>query len=397
MIPRFRPMIGADEFFALLRPSNGAVEEFESEFAAQFDTAGAIAFPYGRSALWAMLKAIGLNDADVITPPYTCSVVAHAITLSGNRPKFVDIQLHDYNMDLERLADAIDQRTHAIVATHIFGYPLDIDQLDTIVKQAENRFGHKIWVIQDCAHSFNASWQGRPVAAAGDAALYGLNISKVMTSIFGGMLTVPDETLAARIRDWRDEQFREPAALKSWRRRLYLLAVYAAFHERLYGLAWWLQNKTPILDGLTQDYHLDDKIHFPPDFLDRMIDIEAAIGRVQLKKYDRIIELRRRNASWYEQHLPRNKDFILPPIVDGATYSHYVVRTERRDALIHACAKDGVELGRVIDYSVPDLESYKSAANCPNSTIASHTVLNLPLTVDTRGLRRVLRTLQKAM
>lgn len=396
MIPRFRPIIGADEALALFRSSSGSVRLFERDFAARFDAVDAVAFPYGRSALWALLKTLGLSDVEVIIPSYTCSVVAHAIALSGNRPQFVDIQLSDYNMDLERLHEAINEQTRAIIATHIFGYPLDIDRLDTIVAEAMNRYGHKIWVIQDCAHSFDARWQGRPVASAGDVALYGLNISKMMTSIFGGMLTFQDQAVATRIRDWRDENFRKPAVLKSWRRRFYLLAVYVAFNERFYGLTWWLQNKTAVLDSLAKDYHLDDEIHFPPDFLDQMLDIEAAVGRVQLQKYDQIIALRRQNAEWYEQHLPRHKDWILPPLVEGATYSHYVIRTEHRDDFIRACAKNGVELGRVIDYCVPDLSSYQPGNTCPNATHASRTVVNLPLTTDTERLPLVLKAVDVA-
>ena len=78
MIPRFRPMLGKDELLALLRRGRGAVRRFETEFARRFDAADAVAFPYGRSALWAFLKAVGLSGHDVIIPPYTCSVVAHA-------------------------------------------------------------------------------------------------------------------------------------------------------------------------------------------------------------------------------------------------------------------------------------------------------------------------------
>ena len=186
MIPRFKPYLGKEELLAAITPDKSAVEKFETEFARTFEAKYALAFPYGRSALWALFKAMDIHDAEIIMPAYTCVVVAHAIVLSGNTPRFVDITLHDYNMDLNQVAEAICGKTQAIIATHLFGYPLDIDQLGEIVREAEHRFGHKIWVIQDCAHSFGAQWKGKQVCGAGDAALFGLNISKMITSIFGG-------------------------------------------------------------------------------------------------------------------------------------------------------------------------------------------------------------------
>lgn len=390
MIPRFKPRIDKDEVLALLRPGKNAVRRFEKEFAKSFGAADAVAFPYGRSALWAFLKAVGVCGADVVTPSYTCSVVAHAVSLSCNNPKFVDIQLNDYNMDLVGLSDAIDENTRAVIATHIFGYPFDLESLESIVKTAESKYGHKIWIIQDCAHSFAATWKGRQVTTSGDVALYGLNISKMITSIFGGMLTFTDKELAARIREWRDAHFREPGRLKPLLRRLYLLAALTAFNEVIYGFTWWLQNKTPFLNRLTKAYHLDDKIHFPPDYLDQMLDVEANVGIVQLQKYDRIIQRRRENAAWYDMNLPDRNDWTLPPIVQGATYSHYVIRTQNRESILRTCAKQKIELGQLIDYNVADLKSYSGIAHCPNSRAASETVINLPVDVTATTRERIL-------
>jgi perosamine synthetase len=380
MIPRFKPWLGWAEFKALFRRNKGAVEQFEQEFAKAFEATEAVAFPYGRSALWAFLRAVGVHDAEVVLPAYTCSVVAHAVTLSGNRPRFVDIRLDDYNMDLDRLPEAINQDTRAIVATHLFGYPLDLDRLEGIRAEAEERFGHRIWLIQDCAHSFGATWKGRLVGASGDVALYGLNISKMMTSIFGGMLTFRDPNLAAAVRGWRDEHFQRPPAIKGFMRRGYLLAVYAAFSDIPYGLTWWLQHRTPLLDRLTKSYHLDDQIRFPPDHLDLMQDVEAAVGLEQLKRYPEIIRRRRSHAKFLSENLGSRPRAVLPPIVEGATYSHYVVRVADRPEAVLRYGDQGVEIGELIQYSVPELPCYGgSEGSYPNSLHASKTTVNLPI------------------
>lgn len=385
MIPRFKPWLDSQEIKALFRWNTGAVERFEKEFARSFSADEAIAFPYGRSALFAFLQAVGVKEAEVIMPAYTCSVVAHAIILSGNTPRFVDISLFDYNMDLDLLPEAINEKTRAVIATHLFGYPLDIGRLESIVASAESRFGHKIWIVQDCAHSFGAEWKGRMVGTSGDTALYALNISKMMTSIFGGMLTFRDRELARRIRKWRDDRFNQASWFKPFFRRLYLAAAMAAFNEKIYGLTWWLQEKTSLLNRLTRSYHLDGKIHFPPDAFDRMLDVEAAVGLEQLKKYPMIIESRRTVAKWYDENLDRPEGWAFPPIVDGATYSHYVVRVPDRKKVVDAMAAKGVHLGELIQYSVPELSGYnENKITSLFSIKASLSSINIPM-VSTHG------------
>lgn len=389
MIPRFKPELGGAELRALMGTHPGAVAQFEQRFAQRFGAADAVAFPYGRSALWAMLQAVGVRDAEVIVPAYTCSVVAYAVSMSGNRPHFVDIRLDDYNMDLDLLAAAIGPATRAVVATHLFGYPMDLDRLTAIVADAERRWGHKIWLIQDCAHAFGATWRGRLVGEAGDAALYALNVSKIMTAIFGGMLTFSGTELAGTVRRWRDAQFRQPSWRKAWLRRMYLAAAAAAFFEPVYGLTWWLQERTSWLDRLTRSYHLDDRISMPPDHLDNMLDVEAAVGLVQLERYDAIIARRRANAAFLDESLKRRPGWVPPPLVAGATYSHYVLRVPDRAACVAAAARQGLHLGELIQYSVPQLAPYRHAASeHPNADLASRSTINVPVDAACPEARR---------
>jgi dTDP-4-amino-4,6-dideoxygalactose transaminase len=384
--------LGGAEFAALVGRHAGAVQRFEREFAGAFGAAQAVAFPYGRSALWAFLQAVGLRDATVVMPAYTCSVVAYAVSLAGNRPRFADISLADYNMDLERLRGSIDSSTRAVVATHLFGYPMDLDALARIVREAQARHGHKVWLIQDCAHAFGARWQGRLVGAAGDVALYAFNVSKMMTAIFGGLLTFQDAALAERVRAWRDAHFHRASWLKPWLRRLYLVAARAAFSEPLAGLTWWLQEKTTWLNRLTRSYHLEDRIALPPDHLEHMLDVEAAVGLAQLARYADIVAARQRNAAWFDTHLRRREGWTLPPIVPGATYSHYVVRVPDRAACVAAAAARGLQLGELIQYSVPMLAGYGEPESAhPHSATASRSTINIPIDAacDRAGRERV--------
>ena len=381
MIPRLKPYLGWEELVSPFK--NGvSVSAFEDAFAKTFQTKHAIAFPYGRSALWAFLKALKLENVEVVQPAYTCSVVAHATVLSGNIPIFVDCTLNNYNMDLAQFADAITEKTHVVVPTHIFGYPMDVSKVKMIVNAAEKKYGHKIWIIQDCAHSFGAQWGGESVVTAGDGALFGLGISKLITSIFGGMFTSDDPELAAMLRNYRDTTFIKKGWSKCLRRILYLLAVYPAFWDPAYALVYWLQEHTPFLNHLTKAYHLDNMIHFPPDFQDQMTRVEAAVGLAQLAKYDTIIQRRRSIAEAYFQIDPRNSDFIFPPEDEGATFSHFAIRTTRKKEAMDYFAARGIQLGELIEYSMPHHPAYNAytrGKDYPNALSCSQSMINLPI------------------
>jgi dTDP-4-amino-4,6-dideoxygalactose transaminase len=163
MIPRFQPALDRNEIVAALRPGQFEVEQFEERFSSKFGCTTGVAFSYGRAALKAFLESVGLRGCEVIVPAYTCSVVAHAITLSGNIPHFVDSELRTYNMDIWELGKAINERTGAVIVTHIFGYAMDVDAVEDIVASAEKRFQKKIWIVQDCAHAFGATWANQAV------------------------------------------------------------------------------------------------------------------------------------------------------------------------------------------------------------------------------------------
>ena len=111
-----------------------------------------------------------------------------------------------------------------------------------------------------------------------------------------------------------------------------------------------------------------------------MLEVEAAVGLEQLKKYPSIVQRRRDNANYYDQHLPLCEDWVYPPAVDGATYSHYVVRVPDRAGVILEYARRGIHLGELIQYSVPEMSSYRHInSDCPRARLASISTVNFPV------------------
>ena len=208
MIPRLRPYISRDEFVSLIFGQT-TVSDFEIEFAKFTNQKHAIAFPYGRTALYILLKALNIRSKEIIVPAYTCVVVPHAIVSSGNKPIFVDCNQNDPNMNFDLVQENISENTKAIVVTSIFGNPINLKKLNKIREK-----NPELVVIQDCAHSFLTKSENQETHKQGIAAFFGLNFGKMITSIFGGMITTDDDNLAFLIREKRDQLLRSDNGLK---------------------------------------------------------------------------------------------------------------------------------------------------------------------------------------
>lgn len=377
MIPRYKPYLGWNELRAALAWGRPAAEEFEKKFARALQAKYALAFPYGRSGLYALLKSQGIEGAEVIIPAYTCVVVPHAVVASGNIPRFVDISLPDYNLDLDLLENAITDKTRVIIPTGLFGYPGNPRRLFEII----NRTGRGILVFQDCAHCLGATCQGKPVGNEGDAAIFGLGINKMITSILGGMVITNDDNICQSLREYRDSRFAPGNFRKRWSRLIYLSLAFMALNDLLYRLVDFLEEKTPFLDFFTSDYD-ENKITMPKDYLVRMVELEARVGIEQLKKYPEILRRKEEMVRYYNRHLQPIKDkVVLPPLTAGATYSHYVVRVPDRIKTIEAMRRKGIQLGWLIEYSIPEMPVYRQykTGSFPNSYLCSQTTVNLPL------------------
>jgi len=376
MIPRLKPYFNSKEIKAIFRLEQNSVEKFEKEFAKRFKAKYALSFSYGRSAIHSIFKALNIKNSEIITPAYTCVVVPHAIVLSGNIPKFVDIDVKNYNLNLDEFAKKINNKTKVIIPGNIFGYPVNTEKLKEIIGTRD------ILTIQDCAHCFGAEWNKKLVCNEGDVAIFSLNISKQLSSIFGGMLTTNNEEIYERIKEYRDKNLRKSSSMRALKKMAYLLAVYPAFNETLYNFVCYfdyLEGKK-LFKKFTQ-YYRDDKIDFPKDAFELLTSIEANVGREQLKKYSEIAEKKKNIAKYYDDNLKNIPGLTLPPIIEGATYSHYVPKIENREKIIKKMRMSGIQVGKLIEYSIPHMTAYQKYKDgeFKNSLYCSKKTINLPI------------------
>lgn len=218
--------------------------QFEREFAAWADSTHAIAVGNGTLALDLILKGlnIGLGDEVVVTSR-TFLASASCIVTAGAIPVFADVDADTQNISLESVRAVLTPRTKAIIAVHLAGWPCDMDELMALAKQ------HDLFVIEDCAQAHGARYKGRSVGSIGHASAWSFCQDKIMTTGGeGGMVTTNDEALWRRMWAYKDHG-------KS----------YEAVYERQHAPGFrWLHES------------------FGTNW--RMTEIQAAIGRIQLRR-----------------------------------------------------------------------------------------------------------------
>ncbi|HET9741517.1 MAG TPA: DegT/DnrJ/EryC1/StrS family aminotransferase [Terriglobales bacterium] len=284
---------------------------FEQEFAQTCGCRYALAVSNGTSALELSLRALGIGPGDeVVTSSRTFIASASSAVVCGARAVFADVDRETQNITAEAIRAALTPRARAIVAVHLGGWPCD---MDPILELARER---KLFVIEDCAQAQGAIYGGRPVGSFGDAAAFSFCQDKIMTTAGeGGMIVTNREDVWERAAAYRDHG-RSNASRSNGN-----AAGFPLVHDLIGTNA-------------------------------RMTEIQAAIGRWQLKKVPEWGDIRRRHARALNERFVRIaalRPLFIPEIgIEPVFYRYYVfVRPERlragwsRDRIIEAIRAEG--------------------------------------------------------
>ena len=274
-------------------------KEFETALARYVGVRHCVLSNSATAGLWLTLRALGVKAGDeVLVPSHTAFPTIEAICFADATPVFVDADAF-YTMDVADAAARVTPRTVGVIPVHLYGQPVDVPA----VRELATKFG--LWMLEDCAQAHGAAWQGKKVGAFGRAAVFSFYPSKNLTVMGdGGAVVTDDDEIAARCRRLRD-------------------------HGRL--------NKD---------------VHSEVGFNLRFNDIQAAIGRVLLRRLDAMNDRRRELAGLYGKGLA-GLPLELPRERPGArhVYHLYVVRTPRRAELAAFLRERGVQTG--VHYPVP--------------------------------------------
>jgi dTDP-4-amino-4,6-dideoxygalactose transaminase len=285
---------------------------FEAEFAAAVGCRYGIALANGTVALELALRGFDIGAGDeVVVTPRSFLASASCVVACGARPVFADVDPDSQNITAESVRAVLSRRTKAVIAVHLAGWPCDMEPLAALCRER----GLKL--IEDCAQAHGATYRGRPVGSLGDVAAFSFCQDKIMTTAGeGGMLVTDDQALWSRAWSYKDHG-------KSYQ------AVYERAHPP--GFRWLHES-------------------FGTNW--RLTELQAAIGRVQLRRLPAWLERRRRNAAILTERLeaiPALRVTRPPNHAGHAWYKYYAfVRPERlaagwdRDRLLAAITARGV-------------------------------------------------------
>lgn len=287
--------------------------QFEREFAEWAGAGYAVAVNNGTVALEAALHALGIGPGDdVIVTPRTFVASASCVVMAGARPVFADVDFNSQNIMAETIAGVLTPRCKAVVCVHLAGMPCE---MDSIIRFAKD---NGLYVIEDCSQAHGARYKGRSVGTMGDIGTWSFCQDKIMTTGGeGGMLTTNDPTLWSRLWSYKDHG-------KSWD------AVYRRKHSR--GFRW---------------------LHEAFGTNGRMLEMQAVLGRLQLRWVDEWVLTRRRfaNRIWEAAsqlrglHAPR-----IPSWAEHAAYKCYVF--VEKDELSEGWSRDRI-MERINECGVP--------------------------------------------
>jgi perosamine synthetase len=335
LIPQARPLIGEEERAAVDRVLRSGmlaqgpeVAAFEQEYADHFRLGRrCVAVNSGTSALHLGLLACGVRAGDeVIVPSFTFAATANAVALTGATPVFADIDPVTFCLDPAAVAAAVTRRTVGVLPVHLYGHPADMPGLEAVADQ------HGLQLFEDAAQAHGAELDGTPVGSFGSFGAFSLYPTKNMTSGEGGMVSVAQPTVERLVRLYRNQ-------------------------------------------GMERQYANE-----VVGFNNRMTDIHAAIGRVQLTKVGGWTRQRQRNAAFLSAHLT---GVTTPTTSPGAThvFHQYTIRIPQdRDGFARALREEhAIGSGAFYPTPVHRLASFTSDAELPETEVAARECLSLPV------------------
>jgi len=312
------------------------VRELERRSAEYLGVRNCVAVASCTAGLMLLLKSANLTG-DVIVPSFTFAATAHAVAWNCLRPVFADVDRSTLTLSAEALRQAIGVRTSAILATHIFGTPCDVDALEELAKD------NGIRLFFDAAHAFGSLKRGVPVGRFGDAEVFSLSPTKVLVAGEGGIIATDDDSLAERCRVGRD--YGNPGD----------------YNCQFVGLNA------------------------------RMSEVHAAIALNSFTGLEERIASRNALVSLYQEELSKipGLSFLTVPDGDRSTYKDFTIIVHRdtfgldADELGKALASEGIETRRYYSPPVHTMQAYRWLAGAnwtlPVTEAVASRTLTLPL------------------
>jgi dTDP-4-amino-4,6-dideoxygalactose transaminase len=315
-----------------------AVQNFEAAFAARYGVKHAIGVGSGSDALYSILKMLGVTRGDeVITTAFSWIATAEAISRTGAKPVFVDIEPESYTINPRLIEEKITARTKAILPVHLYGHVAQISEIGSICKK------HGLHLVEDCAQSHFSSENGTYAGKFGVASAFSFYPTKNLGAYGNaGCIITNDDHLAEQCRRFSND---------------------GALHRHDH-----------IMEGMNV----------------RMDTLQAAVLSVKLKFIETWNQKRLANATTYFKLLAGIPQIVLPSIRANTTHTFhlFVIRTKLRDELKSFLEQQGIQTSIHYPASLPNMEMYRQESirnRFPVSSEIQNEVLSLPVYPELTG------------
>ncbi len=270
------------------------IHEFESALCQAADASFASAVNSGTSALHIACLAAGIAPGDeVITSPNTFVASANCVVYCGGKPIFVDIDPRTYNISPQEMEKRINARTKVIIPVHFAGQSADMAVIQEIVRAAQKKYGHKIYIIEDACHALGSRYRETKVGscAYSDMAVMSFHPVKHITTGEGGAVLTNDKELQRKLNYFRSH------------------GITSAPEEFLYKENAFEKGKEKGGAGLVNPWYYEQHCL---GYNYRITDIQCALGISQLKKLDKFRRRRREIVGQYNKALEGIAQFKIP-------------------------------------------------------------------------------------
>ena len=389
----------------VIRPwlwKNGkAIAELEEQFRQYLGVKYAVSFNSGRSAFYAILKAIEASEGEkVLMQAFTCNASINPVLWAKMMPEYVDCDKDTFNIDTEDLKQKITPESKILMVQHTFGQPVNMDKILKICKE------NNLILIEDCAHALGAKYNGQQVGTFGKASFFSFSRDKVISSIYGGMAVTNDDKIGKKLIELQ-KKFRRPNPFWIFQQLIHPILLYfiilPIYNFLDLGKIFLVLSQWTHL--LSKAVHWKEKRGLRPDYFPKALPNALAILALnQFTKLDKFYNHRKKLFEFYNKNL-QDTSFVLPKPELNAKPSHlrFTVQHPKAHEIIYdAWHKQNILLGDW--YTTPiapfdtNLEKmHYRIGMCPNAEWLAKKTLNLPthINISIKDAERIINFLKK--
>ncbi len=389
----------------LIRPwlwkKGKGIGELEDSFKKYLGVKYAVSFNSGRSSFYAILKSLELEKGSgVLSQAFTCNAVPNPVLWADLEPIYIDCNTDDFNVDISDLKAKIGPNSKVLVVQHTFGLPANMDEIRAICG------ANNLILIEDCAHSLGAEYNGEKVGIHSKAAFFSFSRDKIISSVYGGMAITNDDVLGRKLQElqkefgqpskcWICQQIWHPVLLRYFILPVYnfldlgkIFLVFAQAAHILSKAVSWKEKR-----GLRPDY-------FPKALPNAL----AVMALNQFNKLEKFNAHRQKIADYYFEEL-KDAKFILPKAFANRRniFLRFTVKHPKaHDIIYEAWHKQNILLGdwyttpiAPFDTKVEEIK-YKPGS-CRNAEYLAKHTLNLPthINISFSDAERIVNFLKK--